>query len=80
MPLLSTPEEATLRRVALARTPPVRLPAAHLLRLTHLNLIEAAGRTYRLTPLGRQCFNALPPVEGPRTVGIFSAMPCGTSA
>jgi hypothetical protein len=57
---LSSNEEVTLRRVAMESTSTHKLAAEHLKRLEQLKLIEAAMRGYRLTPLGRHRYNALP--------------------
>ena len=57
---LSPHEEVTLRRIALATVPAEQLPNAHVRRLQQLNLIETDGTGYRLTPAGRERYNALP--------------------
>lgn len=62
---LSSNEEVTLRRVAMGTLSQHELPEAHLKHLEHLKLIEANRGGYRLTPLGRQRYNALP-----RPVGL----------
>jgi hypothetical protein len=62
--LLSSNEEVTLRRVAMGPTAQHNLPAAHLKRLEQLKLIEGGRGGYRLTPLGRQRYNALPRPAG----------------
>lgn len=66
---LSSSEEVTLRRVAMGSTAQHKLPTEHLKRLEELKLIEAIRGGYRLTPLGRQRYNALPRPAGLATDG-----------
>ena len=61
---LSSNEEVTLRRVAMGPTSQHKLPAEHLKRLEQLKLVEANRGGYRLTPLGRQRYDALPRPAG----------------
>jgi hypothetical protein len=56
-PQLAPSEEVVLRRVALAALRGV--PTAHLQHLQHLRLIEVAGTSWRLTPLGQQRLKAM---------------------
>jgi hypothetical protein len=55
---LSPSEEVTLRRTALDAV--ASQSPEHIRRLASLKLIEADGRTWRLTPLGRQRYDAMP--------------------
>jgi predicted transcriptional regulator len=71
---LSSNEEVTLRRVAVGSTSTHKLAAEHLKRLEQLKLIEAAMGGYRLTPLGRQRYNALPRAAGLATDGSPGAI------
>ena len=71
---LSPNEEVTLRRVALGLTAPDKLPSAHLKRLSHLKLIESAGGALRLTPLGRQHYDALPRPAGAIEEGTLESI------
>jgi hypothetical protein len=57
-PLLEPKEEIALRHVALAAIQGV--PASHLQTLQRLHLIESAGASWRLTPLGQQRLKAMP--------------------
>ena len=66
---LSSNEEVTLRRVAMGAISTHTLPTGHLKRLEQLKLIEATRGAYRLTPLGRQRYNALPRPAGLATDG-----------
>jgi hypothetical protein len=61
---LSSNEEITLRRLAIGSTSQHKLPAEHLKRLERLKLIEVSRSGYRLTPLGRQRYDALPRPAG----------------
>ncbi len=56
---LSSNEEVTM-----GPTSQYKLPAEHLKHLEQLKLIEAGRGGYRLTPLGRQRYNALPRPAG----------------
>jgi hypothetical protein len=60
---LSAHEEAALRKIASGDADP--LAPAHLRRLLHLGLIEWAGYTWRLTPVGRRRYETLV-IEGLR--------------
>jgi hypothetical protein len=55
---LSPSEEVTLRRIALDAV--VAHSPEHIRRLASLKLIEGNGRTWKLTPLGRQRYVAMP--------------------
>ena len=55
---LSPNEEVTLRRIALDAV--VAHSSDDIRRLVSLKLIEANGQTWKLTPLGRQRYQALP--------------------
>ena len=61
---LGSNEQITLRRLAMGSTSQHKLPAEHLKRLERLKLIEVSRSGYRLTPLGRQRYNALPRAAG----------------
>jgi len=61
---LSSNEEITLRRVAMGPLSQHKLPTEHLKRLEQLKLIEARRGGYRLTPLGRHRYDALPRPAG----------------
>jgi hypothetical protein len=54
---LSTHEEAALRKIGFGNSDP--LAPAHLRRLLHLELVEWAGHTWRLTHVGRRRYESL---------------------
>jgi hypothetical protein len=56
---LTASEKVTLRRIALGSTS-LLLPEEQVSRLERLNLIEAVGGGYQLTPMGRERYEALP--------------------
>jgi len=57
---LTASEKITLRRIALGSNSPRRLPEDQVSRLQRLNLIEAVGSGYQLTPQGKEYYEALP--------------------
>jgi hypothetical protein len=61
---LSPNEQLTLRRVALGIAPGKDLPAADVLRLRNLDLIEDLGERLVLTALGRQRYEQLHDTRG----------------
>ena len=54
---LSTHEEGALRKIGFGSEDP--LEPAHVRRLLQLELVEWAGHTWRLTPVGRRRYETL---------------------
>ena len=54
---LSTHEEGALRKIGFGSEDP--LESAHVRRLLQLELVEWAGHTWRLTPVGRRRYETL---------------------
>jgi len=57
---LTASEKITLRRIALGSTSPRGLPEDQVSRLQRLNLIQAVGSGYQLTPQGKAFYETLP--------------------
>jgi len=57
---LTAREKITFRRIALGSSSPRGLPEDQVSRLQRLNLIEAVGSGYQLTPKGKAFYEALP--------------------
>jgi hypothetical protein len=67
---LSSNEEVTLRRLAMGPASQHKLPGEPLKHLEQLKLIEASRGGYRLTPRGRQRYDALPRPAGLAVDGL----------